>query len=84
MYTGSSIGFNAICEECKEYLHSCLNCALYNSDSDRCRSLTTEAVSNRGNRNFCEEFTQHTDDIQGREKSKSAVDFKSLFGTDGE
>jgi len=85
-YAGRTVGFNAICERCNEYLHSCFNCALYDSNADRCRSLTTETVSDRKSSNYCEEFVPNSDSISDRiaDESKSAVDFNSIFGTDGE
>jgi hypothetical protein len=86
MYDGRTVGFKTICENCDEYLHSCFNCALYNSNADRCRSLTTEAVSDRKSSNYCEEFVKNTDSKPGTNsvKEKSSYDFKALFGADRE
>ncbi len=49
-------GFSAACEKCLAWLHTCLGCALYNPDSRRCRSHTTEYSGSPEEKNFCEEF----------------------------
>jgi len=84
-YESRTVGFKTTCENCNEYLHSCFNCALYNSNADRCRSLTTEAVSDRKGNNYCEEFTPNNDTVPEMDSGavKSAVDFKALFRMDG-
>jgi len=80
------IGFKAACDKCGEYLHSCVQCDLYDSGSDRCRSLTTEAVSDRNGNNYCEEFVRNTDlpkgpDFQiGKKSPRTGDDFEALFG----
>ena len=85
-YDGRRVGFKTTCENCNGYLHSCFNCTLYSSNADRCRSLTTEAVSDRKRGNYCEEFVPNTDSAPGTDllKRKSTDDFKALFGADGE
>lgn len=84
-YDGRTVGFKTICENCDDYLHSCINCALYSSNSDRCRSLTTETVRDRRSNNYCEEFIQNTDSLAGTDstKEKPGTDFEALFGADG-
>lgn len=86
MHDGRTVGFKTICENCDEYLHSCFNCGLYDSNADRCRSLTTEAVSDRKSSNYCEEFIPNTDSVLETDsaKEKSTDDFKALFGAEGE
>ncbi|TET31749.1 MAG: hypothetical protein E3J72_21620 [Planctomycetota bacterium] len=65
-------GFNELCEDCHSYLHCCLNCVLYNPKlSNRCKSDTTEHVSNPADKNFCEEFkflavSPQSEDERGR------------------
>ncbi|RKZ10520.1 hypothetical protein DRQ25_02750 [Candidatus Fermentibacteria bacterium] len=85
-YPGRTVGFGILCEKCGEYLHTCFNCALYNSNAERCRSHTTEAVSDRRGRNYCEEFIPDTRTAAGPDsvKDKIADDFKTLFRVDGE
>ncbi len=85
-YDGRSVGFGVLCESCGKYLHTCFNCTLYNSNAERCRSLTTEAVSDRKSRNFCEEFVPNTGTVPGKNsgKEKAAEHFDDLFSTDGE
>lgn len=86
MYEESTIGFKTTCENCDEYLHSCFNCILYDSNVDRCRSLTTEAIRDRRSSNYCEEFVPNTDSAPGTDSVKVKIpnDFKSLFRKDGE
>lgn len=83
-YDERTVGFGAVCESCGEYLHSCFNCAIYDSDAERCRSFTTDAVGDRKSRNYCEEFIPHTGIVQGAdsERGKTTDDFKDLFDMD--
>jgi len=83
-HDAGTVGFKATCENCDEYLHSCLNCALFNPDTDRCRSLTTDAVSDRKSSNYCEEFVQNKNPSEGKDsaKAKSPDDFTALFGAE--
>ena len=85
-YDGRTVGFSILCENCGEYLHTCFNCTLYNPDSARCRSHTTEAVRDVKGKNHCEEFIPNTDIVQGREKGReeNADPFNNLFNVDGE
>ncbi len=85
-YDGGTVGFGALCESCGEYLHTCFNCALYNTNAERCRSLTTEAVSDRKGRNFCEEFIPNTGAVRGQDlgREKTAEHFKDLFSKEGD
>lgn len=85
-YPGSTVGFQALCENCGEYLHTCFNCVLFNPNAERCRSFTTEAVSDRRSRNYCEEFVPNTDITPEKNSGKRKVtdDFETLFKTNGE
>ena len=49
-------GFRETCPRCESWLHSCLNCRLYNPRSDRCSSITAECTGERQLLNYCEEF----------------------------
>ena len=49
-------GFRETCPTCDSWLHSCLNCRLYNPKSDRCSSITAECTGERESLNYCEEF----------------------------
>ncbi len=84
-YDGRTVGFQKLCENCGEYLHTCVNCNIYDSNAKRCRSFTTEAVGDRKDKNYCEEFVPSTDTVQRTDSAedKSADDFKDLFSMDG-
>jgi hypothetical protein len=49
-------GFKEACPKCTAFLHSCLNCKLYNPTADRCSSVTAECPGDRQGVNYCEEF----------------------------
>jgi hypothetical protein len=55
-----TVGFKASCEKCGVFLHSCVQCALWDRGSMHCRSLTTEHVGDREGLNFCEEYVPNT------------------------
>lgn len=47
----------AECPKCAAYAHCCLNCSLYDEYApNKCRSSSTEWVSDREKYNFCDEF----------------------------
>ena len=50
------VGFREECPDCAVYLHTCLNCRVYDAKASGCRSPTTEPVTGPGEMNFCEEF----------------------------
>ncbi len=86
-----TVGFKTTCDDCNEFLHSCFQCNLFDSNTDRCRSLTTEAVSDLTGNNYCEEFVQNTDPPPGadftyeRKAPGTGDDFNALFGkSDGD
>jgi hypothetical protein len=72
-------GFSSACEKCLTWLHTCLGCALYNPDSRRCRSLTTEYSGSPEERNFCEEFTPGGGSARDSEPGNARERFDSLF-----
>ena len=84
-YERETVGFKTTCENCDEYLHSCFQCSLFDVRTSRCRSLTTEPVSDRIKNNYCEEFVKNTDLPQGKDltvgqKPKRGGDyFNALF-----
>ena len=49
-------GVRQTCAECDVFLHSCVNCRLYNRRSDRCSSVTAECTGQRDHYNYCEEY----------------------------
>lgn len=49
-------GFRETCPECDSYLHSCLNCRLYNRRGGVCSSVTAECAGLREHYNYCEEY----------------------------
>ena len=51
-----SPGFKETCPKCTSYLHSCVNCKLYNPTADRCSSITAECPGDRTLLNYCEEY----------------------------
>jgi len=53
------IGFREECPECAAFVHTCLNCRLFDKCTGRCSSPTTEPVRDPGEVNFCEEFEYH-------------------------
>jgi hypothetical protein len=85
-YDARTVGFKAVCEGCGEYLHSCVNCRLFDPKADRCRSLTTEAVKDKESLNYCEEYQPLSDGRKstGSGKVRTAESFDALFRADGE
>ena len=52
----STPGVRQTCPDCDAFLHSCLNCRLYNRKSDRCSSVTADCTGQRDHYNYCEEY----------------------------
>ena len=50
------IGVRDECPECAAYLHTCTNCANYDPALNDCGIPTTDAVHDRRDQNFCDEF----------------------------
>jgi hypothetical protein len=88
VFEGSVVGFKAVCEGCGMYLHSCVQCRLYD-EARRCLSNTTEAVRDVEHANFCEEYQPLEDSAEqtgwGRQEGgssgeRASDDFDALFG----
>lgn len=79
------VGFGAVCEKCMAWLHTCNCCRLYNSESGRCRSSTTEYSGPPDMRNYCDEFTPAAGGGEKAAPSPGAKLFDALFqkGDDG-
>lgn len=73
------VAFSSVCENCGCWLHSCVQCALWDSRASMCRSMTTEPVPDREGKNFCEEWQPHREEGGSGEKS-DADRFNRLFG----
>jgi len=50
------VGVRDECPECAAYVHTCTNCAHYESATQSCAMPNTEEVRDREGQNFCEEF----------------------------
>ena len=71
--------FSSVCENCGCWLHSCVQCSLWEPGSETCRSFTTDTVPDREGKNFCEEWQPHTG--KGGNRAKPGADkFNKLFG----
>ncbi len=81
-YHSETVGFKAYCENCGSYLHACIQCSIYERNTERCRSLTTEAVRDREGINFCEEYMpEHRSPSTLSSNSSATKDrFSKLFG----
>ena len=75
-------GFREVCEGCGNYLHSCVQCRLYD-ESRRCLSNTTEPVRDIEHANYCEEFQPLPSEGRtgdAKESPDSKKKFDDLFG----
>ncbi len=78
---GKTLPFGAVCEKCDCWLHSCVQCALWDSQAQICRSMTTDSVADRNSKNFCEEWkAAHKNEVEADTTKYSADKFSSLFG----
>ncbi|MCK5131022.1 MAG: hypothetical protein KAR40_02595 [Candidatus Sabulitectum sp.] len=77
-WQGKTVPFGAVCDKCDCWLHSCIQCALWDPQAQMCRSMTTDSVADRHGKNFCEEWKP------GNRKAETDKDsggkFASLFG----
>jgi hypothetical protein len=76
------VDFKACCSACGHYLHSCVQCGLFERSSGRCRSLTTDSVRDLEGMNYCEEYQfrkNSREEPPTRESSDAANRFNSLF-----
>jgi hypothetical protein len=77
-----TVGFKACCSACGHYLHSCVQCSLFDRSSGRCTSLTTDSVRDLEGLNYCEEFRirRNSSQEQSHEDTSDAADrFMNLF-----
>lgn len=74
-----AVVFGSVCDRCLAWLHTCGNCALYQRDSRRCRSHTTEYAGDPGERNFCEEFSPRGDGSSPETGDTARARFEGLF-----
>ncbi|MCD4708680.1 MAG: hypothetical protein K8S62_13180 [Candidatus Sabulitectum sp.] len=72
--------FSAVCEKCHCWLHSCIQCALWDSRSRMCKSMTTDSVADRQGKNFCEEWKPHDTEATTDMIKNPVGKFASLFG----
>lgn len=79
-WPGKSLSFSAVCEKCDCWLHSCIQCALWDSRARMCGSMTTDTIADRQGKNFCEEWKPgNHETAKGAEKDPGGK-FASLFG----
>lgn len=75
-----TVPFSAVCENCHCWLHSCVQCALWEPRSRMCNSMTTDSVADRQGKNYCEEW-KPGDSKEPEETGKDTGNkFASLFG----
>lgn len=75
------VHFSSVCEGCGCWLHSCVQCGLWDASSETCRSTTTDPVADREGKNFCEEWQPHGRKTGTRKPSSGAERFNKLFGS---
>ena len=81
-YEVDSVGFKAYCSSCGHYLHSCVQCHLFEKTTGRCRSHTTESVRDLEGMNYCEEFVPRRErgPVEKDTGNSAAADrFNNLF-----
>jgi len=74
------VSFSAVCEKCHCWLHSCVQCCLWDAEARMCRSMTTDAVVHRQGKNFCEEWKPATAEVKKDTPKKHRDKFDALFG----
>ena len=81
--TTKPIGRQDLCPHCRNDLHCCLNCSLYDEYAqNKCREPGTEWVSDREKNNFCEFFTFRQSEAAAdrlHAKEKSMAKLEGLF-----
>ena len=75
-----NVPFSAVCEKCHCWLHSCIQCGLWDAEAQMCRSMTTDAVADRQGKNFCEEWKPATTGAKDSNPGEYRDKFDSLFG----
>ena len=79
---GSQPGRDELCPKCGADVHCCSNCRLYDPSASRqCLSRTTDGVSDKAKRNFCDEF-EFVNTRGSAPPAKDDLDkkWKDLFG----
>lgn len=74
------VAFSSVCEGCGCWLHSCVQCRLWDERARMCRSMTTEPVPDREGKNFCEEWQPSEKGGNSGTGPSGADRFDSLFG----
>lgn len=74
------VAFSSVCEHCHCWLHSCIQCSLWDTGAGMCRSMTTDPVPDREGKNFCEEWQPRRECSDTNEKP-GADRFNKLFGS---
>jgi hypothetical protein len=77
------IGRQEVCLQCRNDLHCCLNCRLYDEYAqNKCREPSADGVSDRGKNNFCEFFIMQESTATGakfREQQETRAKLEALF-----
>jgi len=73
------VAFSSVCEGCGRWLHSCIQCAIWDDRARMCRSMTTESVPDREGKNFCEEWQPGEIGTGKKPEDSSRKKFDSLF-----
>jgi len=77
---GEKIPFSAVCGKCGCWMHSCVQCALWDYQAGMCRSMTTDSVADREGKNFCEEWKHCPEKEKTGSQDLAGKKFSSLFG----
>ncbi|MCK5786149.1 MAG: hypothetical protein KAH54_06290 [Candidatus Sabulitectum sp.] len=77
---GETMPFGAVCEKCDCWLHSCIQCALWDPSARMCRSMTTDPVADPQGKNFCEEWKPGKKRERINSEKDHSKSFDSLFG----
>ncbi|PCJ63229.1 MAG: hypothetical protein COA79_00040 [Planctomycetota bacterium] len=75
----NSIGFQDTCEFCNEYLHCCLHCKIYDTNSMKCTSFSADKQSSEINKNYCEEFMEINRSYSNDKNTNSKSKLNALF-----
>ena len=78
-----AIGRRDACPYCRNDLHCCLNCSLYDEHAqNKCREPSADWVSDREKNNFCEFFSMPENTATGgkyREQQETRAKLEALF-----
>lgn len=70
--TRGMVGFNEICDKCREYRHACLNCRLFDRKGQDCTDAAAEEPRSRDGKNQCAYFESLTPPPSGGPAAGSA------------